>query len=73
MVDDWERWKREKNKVNIMLSNEARRNDGIEQMVAEKDITSRQLWIRFKKLAGWMKSLSLTKFTTENGLVTKPV
>ena len=54
------------------MRREAVENNRIEQIAAEKDVTSRKLWQRVKSLAGWTNSLSPTKFTTENGLVTKP-
>ena len=65
-------WKIEKNRVNNMLRYEADKNEEIEQLAVEKDLSGKQLWNRVKKMAGWSVSLSPNKFTSENGLITDP-
>ena len=50
---DWENWKKEKNKVNNLIRNEAMNKTRREQAFAEEDLTGRQMWRRVKKLAGW--------------------
>ena len=45
----------------------------MEQIAAEKDITTRQLWQRVKKMAGWINSLSPTKFSMDEGIISKPL
>merc|ERR1712240_552904 len=69
---DWENWKKEKNKVNNLIRNEAKNKTRREQAFAEEDLTGKQMWNRVKKLAGWSSSLSPTIFTTDTGLITKP-
>ena len=51
----------------------SKENSTIEQLAAEKDVTSRKLWQKVKGMAGWINSLSPTKFATENGLIFKPL
>ena len=67
--DDWERWRKEKNLVNNLLRKESKNNSNIEQIAVEKDITTKQLWQRVKKMAGWINSLLPTKFTTDDIII----
>ena len=55
-----------------MLRKEAIKNDKVEQLAAQDDITGKQLWNRVKQMAGWVSSLSPTKFSTNNGMITDP-
>ena len=38
LQEDWDNWKDEKNKVNNMLRDEAKKNDKVEQLAAQEDI-----------------------------------
>ena len=62
----------EENKVNNLIRNEASKNENIEQLASENDISGKQLWRRVKMLAGWTSSLAPTKFITESGIIDKP-
>ena len=69
---DWENWKVAKNKVNDILRREATSKDKVEQLAAQSDMTGKMLWNRVKRMAGWATSLSPTKFSTENGIISEP-
>ena len=71
-TDDWEQWKKEKNRINNLLRNETAKNELKEQKIVEDDMTGRQIWNRVKRLAGWSTSLSPTIFTTDSGIISNP-
>ena len=71
-VDDWEKWRKTKNRVNNLLRDDAAKNVFKEQKIAEDDMTGRQIWNRVKRLAGWSTSLSPTIFSTDSGVISNP-